>query len=112
MSHKLALAALLTLILSACSTAPQPPAQPVTPKISPALKKPCDPLPKLAVDPKDTDIRPELLENRAASERVHAECSSRHRGVLRAIGVEPEVRSNARQEAIKAQRANRQPVKE
>jgi hypothetical protein len=83
------------------------PAQPVKPEISDTLRKPCEPLPPLEVKPGEQDMRPELLRNRADAERTHAECTARHRGVLRAVGVEPAELRKARQEAIKAQRAGR-----
>jgi len=98
--------ALLTLSLCACSTA-APPAQPVKPQISEALRQPCEPLPRLDLKPGEQDMRPELLRNRADAERAHAECTARHRGVLRAVGVEPSELRAMRQAAIKAQRANR-----
>lgn len=75
------------------------------PQISEALRKACEPLPPLDVKPGEQDMRPELLRNRAAAERTHAECTARHRGVLRAVGVEPSELRAARQAAIKAQRA-------
>jgi hypothetical protein len=93
------------MTLCACSTA-APPAQPIKPQISEALRRACEPLPPLDVKPGEQDMRPELLRNRAAAERTHSECTARHRGVLRAVGVEPSELRAARQAAIKAQRAH------
>lgn len=49
-----------------------------------ALTAPCDPLPALQVEP-GQDLRPAILSNRVESERVHAECSARHRAVIQAV---------------------------
>jgi hypothetical protein len=70
------------LILSGCSTAP--PAEPVPVRLPAALVAPCEPLPALAVEP-GQDLRPAVLQNRVESERVHAECSARHRAVIQAV---------------------------
>ena len=73
------------MLISCAATTPAPP---VRPQISDAIRAPCEPLPPLAVADGD-DMRPALLRNRIDSERVHAECSARHRAALRAVGVEP-----------------------
>lgn len=96
--------ALLTLI--SCASSTPPPAQPVVPQISETLRAPCDPLPPLDVKPGEQDMRPELLRNRAGADRAHAECMAKHRGVLRAVGASPAELRQARQAAIKAQRAH------
>ena len=77
------------LSLSACSTAPT--AEPVAIRLPATLTAPCEPLPALAVEP-GQDLRPAILSNRVESERVHAECSARHRAVLQAIN--PATRPN------------------
>jgi hypothetical protein len=77
----LPLFALLTLILSGCST---PPSEPVAVRLPPALTAPCEPLPLLTVEI-GQDLRPAVLQNRVDSERVHAECSARHRAVIQAV---------------------------
>lgn len=78
----------------------------MTPRISESLKEPCEPLPPLKVAPDSNDMRPAILENRAESGKVHEECAAKHRGVLRAVGATPAERRKARQDAIKAQRAD------
>jgi hypothetical protein len=45
---------------------------------------PCEPLPSLDVQI-GQDLRPAILENRVEAERVHAECSARHRAVIQAV---------------------------
>lgn len=73
----------------------------MVPKISERLKEPCEPLPPLTIAADTKDMRPAILENRAASGAVHEECAAKHRGVLRAVGATPSERRKARQEAIK-----------
>lgn len=48
-------------------------------------------------------MRPALLENRAESEMVHAECTAKHQAVLRAVGATVPERKAARRAALKAQ---------
>ena len=86
MSQRLALFALLILSLSACSTTPT--AEPVKPTISAEIRAACEPLPELRVE-LGQDMRQALLQNRAESVAVHDTCAARHRGALRAVGVEP-----------------------
>lgn len=76
--------------LCACSTAP-PAAEPVRVRLTAAMVQPCEPLPALQAQPGE-DLRPLLLANRVESERVHAECSARHRAVVQAV----EPRANPR----------------
>lgn len=109
MFRALALPALLMLASCGATTPQQPPAEPLTPKISERLKEPCEPLPPLKVAEDEKDMRPAILENRAESGKVHEECAAKHRGVLRAVGATPAERRKARQDAIKAQRASSQP---
>lgn len=92
------------LILTSCgvltpTAESNPPATPApAPKISEALRTPCDPLPDLEVKPGTKDMRPELLSNRAASALVHQECTDKHLGVLNSVGVAPaERKANRRQ---------------
>jgi hypothetical protein len=49
-----------------------------------ALTAACDPLPPLVAVP-GQDLRGPLLQNRAEAERVHAECTARHRAVVQAV---------------------------
>ena len=84
MYRNLALPALLTLSLCACSTQTEP----VKPKISDEIRAACEPLPKLHAEI-GQDMRQALLQNRSESELVHKACAARHRGALRAVGVEP-----------------------
>lgn len=84
----------------------------MVPQISETLRTPCEPLPKMEVKPGEKDMRPELLRNRADAERAHAECTARHTGVLRAVGVEPSASRAARQARIKAERSNNPPIQD
>lgn len=97
MYPRLALPALLIMNLSGCTT---PPAEPVAIRLPTALIAPCEPLPALQVEP-GQDLRPAILSNRADSERVHAECSARHRAVVQAVNP-----------AKRPERATRQPRKD
>jgi hypothetical protein len=78
--YRLALAPLI-LILSACSTVVS---EPVQVRLPASLTQPCEPLPKLEVEP-GADLRPAILENRVESERAHAECAARHQAVVDAV---------------------------
>jgi hypothetical protein len=82
---KLALFALLTLTFSGCSTTK---VEPVKPVISDEIRTACEPLPELRAEV-GQDMRQALLQNRAESVAVHESCAARHRGALRAVGVEP-----------------------
>ena len=59
-----------------------------TPQVSDYLRTSCEALPKLEVQPGE-EMRKAILANRAASELVLAECAAKHKGVLKAVGVEP-----------------------
>jgi len=83
MSQRLALCALLTLSLCACSTLKT---EPVKPQISDTLRAACESLPALRAEA-GQDMRQALLQNRAESVLVHEQCAARHRGVLAAVGV-------------------------
>ena len=63
-----------------------------------ALTEPCEPLPLLQVEP-GQDLRQPILENRVESERVHAECTARHKAVVDAV--------NPRARTERASRSNR-----
>lgn len=81
----MALCALLTLSLCACSTVKT---EPVKPQISDTLRAACEPLPTLRAEA-GQDMRQALLQNRAESVLVHEQCAARHRGALAAVGVSP-----------------------
>lgn len=86
------------------------PAQPVVPSISEQLRQPCAPLPPLEVEPGTQDMRPALLANRAAADRVHQDCTLKHQGVIQAVGATPAARREAlrdRREARRLARENR-----
>jgi hypothetical protein len=82
---KLALSVLLILTFSGCSTTK---VEPVKPVISDEIRVACEPLPELKAEV-GKDMRQALLKNRAESVAVHETCAARHRGALRAVGVEP-----------------------
>lgn len=58
------------------------------PEVSDYLRTTCEALPKLVIEP-GKEMRHAILANRAASELVLAECSAKHQGVLKAVGVKP-----------------------
>lgn len=84
-----------------------PPAQPVVPRISEQLRQPCEPLPPLVVEPGTQDMRPALLANRADADRVHQDCTLRHKGVIEAVGATPAARREALLERREARRQAR-----
>lgn len=79
-------------------------------KFSAELREPCAPLPKLVVGADDADVRPEILENRVMSEKVHSECASRHDRTLRAAGSTPQERRELRRARVARDRAQATPT--
>lgn len=53
-------------------------------RLPPSMADPCEPLPRLVVAD-GQDLRPAILDNRVESERVHAECTAKHRAVVNAV---------------------------